>query len=1126
MEEGNSLFALLSDSEEPSRGFYQRISKQTIARPEHLLQLICTDDGANFLLFLTDYGYRVNRIFARIFSENNTREKSFPVHLLSSISSTLITQSLTMLQPIHVELLLSVFSPALSTALNSETRQGRELMTTLVHKDGVVKRLLTHNVATRAIASWAHSSGIHRQNVATLAAWTEKLVTVIQLCPTNHGLLHEELVSSQSPSEAIQTMQSAEIIAFLQVAASTFPCNLCTESLRRGAAIAHGDTAAAPSLAIPIPRFGMEVFGKPIGSWEVLLSSPALSGILDIQHSRPAALVREKLKALANGHGHTAPFAGSALSRQSLKVPLHITQCGCNRFIVWQIDIDMPYGMDTPSQIVRIWDLVRASDIDRLLGHVAVIQSTCTAEIVDRCRLRSQPGTDETNPEVFPNNTSGAGGDFRQQIKLDVRSKDQYFYNLIGKFFPFTESFFQPRDNSYVPQEYPYKLSPHEAEIVCHSDSSSIILGRSGTGKTTCLVFRLIGRYIAGKEFNQDRPLKQILLTRSLNLADKIRGHIRQSLETLLPGSTQGEEPHETNPTLFNPSEALYPYVCTFEELLERLENTIAVVQGSETQEVPSDQSLLCNERDDNDHELVPTETREGCVDFGKFKKDYWEKLARKNDRNLPLSLVFAEIMGVIKGSAASAVSLKALTRDDYLRQSCRIAPTFSAEVDKIALYKLFEVYESYKQECNEVDYVDRVLAILRALQETPVLKQILAAAVDEVYVDEVQDQRSVDLELLLRLIKDGRCFHVAGDTAQAISQESTFRFQDLKAMVHNHFTRGPTSNKKVARGPRMFQLGLNYRSHDGIVKMGSFVMDLLWKTFPETVDKLRPEEGLLPGPVPIFFVGCESDVLTGVNRDESEELAVKTKFGVEQVVLVRDEDSKARLEGSIGDIALILTIRQSKGMEFDDVVLFDFFTSCQEADGWRSLPDVLGSNPKKFDSRRYAAICPELKHLYVAITRARNKLFIIETASQNDLTPIVRLLTKCTPESTIQLISRKDFEFDQNLRLLRPDRSSDPKRWIGRGSTLMSDGHYREALHCFEQADYQQGIKFAQARLKELEGSKCFERNDRVGATEAFGSAIAFLLEVDRIQEAEGICRKMGWLEHAAGKSLCEASL
>ncbi|KAL8798282.1 MAG: hypothetical protein Q9182_006794 [Xanthomendoza sp. 2 TL-2023] len=1123
MPEDSSLVALLSANEEPREALYRRVSSEVIGQPEKLLDLINSDHNSTLLVCLADHSHRLTQLFSRIFSESNKRQRTFPLHKIASATATLITRLIAILHENDDQTLVSVISPALATCLTSGVRQGRELAATLGQHDNVIKRLLTNPDAVRAITSWTSSPVIHQQDVATLLAWNTTLVKSIRLCPMAHGICEvldcwEDLLSSQMPSEDINNLQSNAIITILQAAAQTFPCQLCSESLQRGIAIAHDSTTTSQSRAISLLQFGMELFGRQIGIWEVLLSSPALSSMLDIQHPRSAALVLEKLSALANGRGHTAAFAGSKPSRQGLQVPLYITPCDGKLFIIWQIDVDVLYATGTPSQIVRVWDIVQAGEIDRLLEHVTVIQSRWTAETVDQCCQCSTFNAFERIPNTYPLNTSGGLVDFRKQINLDVRSRDQYFYNLIGKFFPFTESFFRPRDTSYILLDYPSKLSFQETKVVCHSQSSSIILGRSGTSKTTCLVSKLIRRYIASKEFNQNRPLKQILFTRSLNLAEKIRISIRSTLETLSQGSAQGLKLHESKPTFINFPENLYPYVCTFEDILQRLERTIAVVTAPESQQDLVDR--LPGGDLDYDDEREPMETRKDCVDFVKFKNDYWEKLARKNDRKLPISLVFAEIMGVIKGSAAAAKSFAPLTSDEYLRQSCRIAPTFSAEADRIALYRLYEVYEGHKRQRNEVDYVDRVLKVLEALQKTPVLKQILAAAIDEVYIDEVQDLRSVDLELLVRLVKDGRCFHVAGDTAQAISQESTFRFQDLKVMIHDHFKSGLVSNKNVTRGPRMFQLGLNYRSHDGIVRMGSFLIDLLWKTFPETVDKLLPEEGLLPGPMPILFAGCEPDILTKVNSNGTDGLAInKAKFGAEQVVLVRDQESKTRLEGCIGDIALILTIRQSKGMEFDDVVLFDFFTSCPELDGWRSLSDMSSSEPKQFDSMRYAATCTELKNLYVAVTRARTKLFIIETAHQHGLLPVIQLLTKSTPRSIVQFIGRSDFKFEQNLQLLKPDRVSDPKRWIERGWTLISGANYREAHHCFEQADYQQGILFAEAKIKQVEGSVCLERDDKTGATDAFQAAIALLLKVHRTEEAVGICRTMGWLEHAAGE-------
>lgn len=77
--------------------------------------------------------------------------------------------------------------------------------------------------------------------------------------------------------------------------------------------------------------------------------------------------------------------------------------------------------------------------------------------------------------------------------------------------------------------------------------------------------------------------------------------------------------------------------------------------------------------------------------------------------------------------------------------------------------------------------------------------------------------------------------------------------------------------------------------------------------------------------------------------------------FGAEQVILVRDEEAKAKLQAKIGDVALILTILQSKGMEFDDVLLYDFFTDAHCQSSMKSLSILAGVKTGCFDANIHA---------------------------------------------------------------------------------------------------------------------------------------------------------------------------
>ena len=111
----------------------------------------------------------------------------------------------------------------------------------------------------------------------------------------------------------------------------------------------------------------------------------------------------------------------------------------------------------------------------------------------------------------------------------------------------------------------------------------------------------------------------------------------------------------------------------------------------------------------------------------------------------------------------------------------------------------------------------------------------------------EAQDQRCLDIALLLHVVKDARGFHLgvpismssqriiltsnpAGDTAQCISMDSTFRFPEIKGLIFQKYAAiGQAAKQETLAKPTVFALTNNYRSHQGILDLASFVMKLIW---------------------------------------------------------------------------------------------------------------------------------------------------------------------------------------------------------------------------------------------------------------------------------------------------------
>lgn len=78
--------------------------------------------------------------------------------------------------------------------------------------------------------------------------------------------------------------------------------------------------------------------------------------------------------------------------------------------------------------------------------------------------------------------------------------------------------------------------------------------------------------------------------------------------------------------------------------------------------------------------------------------------------------------------------------------------------------------------------------------------------------------------------------------------------------------------------------------------------------------------------------------------------------FGAEQVILVKDASTKEQLTQVLDERVVVLTILESKGMEFDDVLLYGFFSTSSSIAAFRSLKaHMQGELDSHFDSLKYA---------------------------------------------------------------------------------------------------------------------------------------------------------------------------
>lgn len=143
-----------------------------------------------------------------------------------------------------------------------------------------------------------------------------------------------------------------------------------------------------------------------------------------------------------------------------------------------------------------------------------------------------------------------------------------------------------------------------------------------------------------------------------------------------------------------------------------------------------------------------------------------------------------------------------------------------------------------------------------------------------------------------------------------------------------------------------------------------------MFKAFPGSAKELPKDEGLFRGPRPALFINLDFNGLRDlVRKQEGAVILTMNDSMVETLSTLFDDENVP-----------VLSIRDSKGLEFDHVIIVDFFTGLQlkHQKGWK---EMINGNETKFPE-----IELQLKQLYTAITRCCKRLLIAETGTSDAL--------------------------------------------------------------------------------------------------------------------------------------------
>ncbi|XP_067837421.1 TPR and ankyrin repeat-containing protein 1-like [Heptranchias perlo] len=479
----------------------------------------------------------------------------------------------------------------------------------------------------------------------------------------------------------------------------------------------------------------------------------------------------------------------------------------------------------------------------------------------------------------------------------------------------------------------------------------------------------------------------------------------------------------------------------------------------------------------DDEHRIAESHTKEFdprvFVTYEVFARDLWPKMVKGKPQYNP-ALVWKEIKSFLKGSIEALNSPQGcLTEEHYIKLGKKRAPNF--QEDRTEIYRFFCMYQQVKSQWGYFDEEDLLYSLslrLSKLDELP-------WSIHELYGDEIQDFTQAELATLMKCINDPNSMFLTGDTAQSIMKGVSFRFNDLRSLFYYAHATNHDDKKgyNVVVPSRIYQLHQNYRSHSGILNLASGVVDLLQYYFPESFDRLPRDTGLFDGPKPSLLESCSvSDlaILLRGNKRKSQPI----EFGAHQVILVTSEKAKDTIPEEL-NLALVLTIYEAKGLEFDDVLLYNFFTDSEADKEWRVISSfqpspqskdnygplleqpiddtVPQTRPLEFNAELHKLLNGELKQLYTAFTRARVNLWIFDE-NEGKRAPAFKYFIKRQFVRVVKTDENK--ELDDSMFV----KTSTKQEWAERGDYFAKHQCWTVAAKCYQKGGEVEKEKFVLA--------------------------------------------------------------
>lgn len=402
-------------------------------------------------------------------------------------------------------------------------------------------------------------------------------------------------------------------------------------------------------------------------------------------------------------------------------------------YVVWSVSLRAKVDEEDGKaviyyQILEVWDFVNGSDLVKSKQNVASAINAFSDEYHKMCAMENitvDDGNKEIHvPRVFP----------KQYSKIS------WYRSHVTRKHPNNEASSTVIDKSYriavnqmsmllrvdvKERELAFDMNSQETEII-HNPSSLFVLGRSGTGKTTVMLYKMFHRSNLSNG-NEMEDLKQSMITANPRLVQAMKQYweklttkkmvaqdslVGKNVTDIVSFTRQGESTSESTG---------FPLFLTFRDFVRRLNLTLSMgfndafgresplLENTAHDEIFGALSLRQSSQD-------PFFARE--VKFEEFDVQYFAHFNQAVTKKFDSFFVWNEIQAVIKGSMWAVLNRRSMSKEDYIALASKRSSHINFD-ERNLIYGVYQMYEKRKEQRNEFDLHDMCLFVYTRLYDS-----------------------------------------------------------------------------------------------------------------------------------------------------------------------------------------------------------------------------------------------------------------------------------------------------------------------------------------------------------------------------------------------------------------------